>query len=80
MAGIADSLLSRFSPGLPYACNSLAGLIRLSPYKPGFLRLWVTMPPQIIGIMVPVRKVVIVVIGVTIPPYIIRVYAIPGVK
>jgi hypothetical protein len=81
MAGIADSLLTRFSPGLPYACDSLAGLIKMPPYKPGFFRFRVVMPPQIIGIMVTIGMVIpIVMIVVIITPQIIRIYSIPGIN
>jgi hypothetical protein len=38
------------------------------------------MPPQIIGIMVPVGRVIIVMIVVIVIPQIIRIYSIPGIN
>jgi hypothetical protein len=81
LSEVADSLLTCFSPGLPYVCDSLAGLIKFPPYKPGFFRLWVAMPPQIIGIMVPIGRIIpVVMIIVIVIPQIIRIYSIPGIK
>jgi hypothetical protein len=81
MSGIADSMLTRFSPRLPYVRDSLANPIRLSPYKPGPFRFRAMMSPQIIGIPMPVRRVIIVVIaGGTVIPQIIGIYAIPGIN
>jgi hypothetical protein len=81
MSGIADSMLTRFSPRLPYVRDSLAGLIKFPPYKPGFFRLWVAMPPQIIGILVPIGRIIpVVMIIVIVIPQIIRIYAVPGIK